>query len=328
MKTIVMDGPKKSRVCDNDYPKIGPDQVLVKVKYTGMCHSEWYPWSTARTGDRFGHEPVGVIVETGANVKKFKTGERVTGLGAGYAEYIAMDESKTVHVPDNISDEDAIAEPLSCLLSAAGRIVIELPGERIAVVGAGYMGLGMISLLKLKGAGEIIAIDPRDEARENALMFGACEAYSPENIPEEYILDWDKFGFHFADESGRKPDIFNTGFSKVIEFAGTSDALNLAGEMVSAHGFLGVGGYHNDGPRKVDFTLWNVKAFSMTNLHERREQFQVECCRKGLELISKGLWNFKGLATHIYTMDEFDKANHEMVNKPKGYIKALVKCNF
>jgi len=327
MKAIVMDGPKKSIVRDIDYPKIGANQILVKVKYTGMCHSEWYPWSTAKSGDRFGHEPVGVVVEIGSNVKNFEPGDRVTGLGAGYAEYISMDENKTVHVPDNVSDEDAIAEPLSCLISAVSKISIDIPGEGIAVVGAGYMGLGMISLLKMKGAGNIIAIDPRDEARKNSLMFGASRAYSPENIPDEYLLNWDKFGFHFANENNIKPDIFNTGFKKVIEFAGTQDALKLAGEMVSAHGLLGVGGFHNDSSRDVDFALWNVKAFTLINLHERRENFQTECCKLGLKLISEGLWNFRGVATHIYSMDEFDKANYEMESKENGYIKALVRCS-
>lgn len=306
MKTIMMQGPKKSKVIEVDIPKFNDDELLIKVKYTGMCHSEWYPWTVAIKGDKFGHEPMGVVADIGKNVLDFKIGDRVTGLGGGYSEYIVMDPKMTVHVPNNVSDEDAVAEPLSCLISAASKIQIVVPGDSIAVVGAGYMGLGMISLFKLKGAGKIVVVDPREEARENALKFGATETYSPENLPKEYVL---------------------AGFKTVMEFTGTESGIRLAGDMVSAHGLLGIGGYHNDVDRTIDFKLWNVKAITAINCHERRVDFQTMCCKQSMELLSTGKWNFKGISNHIYSMEEFDRANDDMENKPKGYIKALVKCS-
>ena len=99
-----------------------------------------------------------MVAEVGKTSPASASGHRVTGLGGGYAEYILMNPRCTVHVPDNLSDEDAIAEPLSCLLSAASKMPILVPGDPVAVVGAGYMGLGMISLFKLKGAGKIVAV--------------------------------------------------------------------------------------------------------------------------------------------------------------------------
>lgn len=54
MKQIVMAGPRKSRIIDVPIPEITDDQLLVKVTYTGMCHSEWYPWTVARSGEVFG----------------------------------------------------------------------------------------------------------------------------------------------------------------------------------------------------------------------------------------------------------------------------------
>ena len=260
MNRIVMQGPRKSKVVDVDIPRPNDHQLLVKVTYTGMCHSEWYPWSTAFEGQLFGHEPVGVVAEVGKAVTKFKVGDRVTGLGAGYAEYVLMSESRTVHVPDNLSDVDAIAEPLSCMMSAVSRMPLTLPGEE-------------------------------DLAR-----------------------------------STEDNHIFELGFQNVMEFAGTPSALALAGEMVRAHGMLCIGGYHNDGPRSVDFTLWNVKAMTVQNAHERRSGFQTECCRNALDLLSSGKWDFKGVTNHIYTMEEFDRANEEMESKPKGYIKAAIRC--
>ena len=50
MKQIVMEGPRKSKIVEVDIPKINDNQILVKVRYTGMCHSEWYPWTVAVPG--------------------------------------------------------------------------------------------------------------------------------------------------------------------------------------------------------------------------------------------------------------------------------------
>lgn len=52
MKQIVMAGPRKSRIIDVPIPEITDDQLLVKVTYTGMCHSEWYPWDRRPFGAR------------------------------------------------------------------------------------------------------------------------------------------------------------------------------------------------------------------------------------------------------------------------------------
>ena len=51
MKKIVMTGPGKSHVVEVPKPEVTDDSLLVKVTYTGMCHSEWYPWSVAKAGD-------------------------------------------------------------------------------------------------------------------------------------------------------------------------------------------------------------------------------------------------------------------------------------
>ena len=319
MKQIVMEGPKKSKVVEVEMPQIDDNQLLVKVKYTGVCHSEMHPWSVAKAGETYGHEPMGTVVEMGKNVSGFKVGDRVCGLGGGYREYVAMDADKTILVPDNISDEDAVIEPLGCLLSSASRVPLAKAGDTVAVVGCGYMGLAMISLLKAMGAGKIVGVDLRQEALENALKFGATEVYTPDTLPESYILDWNSWD--------KGLDMFQTGFKIVVEFTGTESGLRLAGDMVSAHGFLGIGGYHNDFERKIDFKLWNVKAIIANSLHERRYEYLVDCCKNAMEMLSSGQWAYKGAITNIFTMDEFDKANEMVHDKPKGYIKALVKCS-
>ena len=327
MKQIVMAGPRKSRIIDVPIPEITDDQLLVKVTYTGMCHSEWYPWTVARPGEVFGHETVGVVAKCGRNVTEFREGDRVTGLGGGgYREYIVMEPDKTCRVPDNLKDEDAIVEPLACLLSAAMKMPWTTLGDPVAVVGAGYMGLGMITLFKAMGYGDIIAIDKRPEARENARKMGATEVLAPEEIPAEYRLDWKAIGTPDLTRDGHKTDIFGIGFPHVMEFTGTQDGLQLAGELVCAHGRLGIGGYHNDGPRTIDYKLWNFKAMDTINCHERRIMYEAGLCKRCLMLLSRGIWKFTGVTNHIYSMEEFDKANEDLELHRDGFIKGAVRC--
>ena len=326
MKKLIMAGPSKSKIVECDIPKINEDQVLIKTVYVGLCHSEWYPWTIAKEGEIFGHEPMGVIAEVGKNVKGFKVGERVSGMGGGIAEYMVQETWQLVKIPDNVSDEDGIVEPHSCLLSAVSRVPVKTQGDTAVVVGAGYMGLGTVSLLKLKGAGRIIAIDPRDEARENALRFGAAEVYSPDKLPSGFLLNFQSISADLSDEGNQSVDIFKTGFQSVVEFAGTSDSLKLAGDLVCAHGYLGIGGYHNDGNRDVDFMLWNFKSMVVDNLHERRDDYKAHCAQNSMNLLAGGQWQFKGVCNHIYSMEDADQGFRDMDSRPKGFIKGLIRC--
>ena len=327
MRQIVMTGPRRSRIVDVPVPRIAEDELLVKVKYTGMCRSEWYPWSVAREGETFGHETVGVVAEVGRNVRGFSVGDRVTGLGGGgYKEYIVMEPRKTVHVPDCLKDEDAIVEPLACLLSVAMKNKIELLGDPVAVVGAGYMGLGIISLFKAMGYGRIVAVDKRPEARENALRFGATEVYAPEEIPAGCIMNFETMGSPNLTRDGYAPDFWEMGFPNVVEFTGTPDGLRLAGELTAAHGRLGIAGYHNDVPRTVDYKLWGYKALTTINCHERRIDYEAGLCQRCMDLLASGVWKFTGLTNRIYEMEQFDRANEDMDSHAGGFIKGAVRC--
>ncbi len=316
MKAMQMTGNRTSRIVEVPDLEPGAGQVLVRVKYTGLCMSDWHPWAEAKGGEFMGHEPLGTVVALGEGVTKFKVGDKVTGLcdTPSYAEYCLCRESLIVPVPEGLCDEDAVAEPLSCIVSVASKLHLEKAGDTFALVGAGYMGLGLLTLMRAQGAGHIIVVDPRKEARENAARFGADEIYTPDTLPEKYrVTDWDE-------------GMFERGLPLVAEFSGTQSGLRLAGDMTGIHGTLGVAGWHQGGDRTVDFRLWGWKGITVINTHERRQLFQAACCKNALDMILRGQWNFKGVCNNIYGLDEFDRANTEMESKPKGFIKALVRC--
>ena len=207
-------------------------------------------------------------------------------------------------------------------------MALAAPGDPFVVVGCGYMGLGTISLMRAMGAGTIIGVDIREEARENALKYGADVVYSPDTLPEEYFFSKHNFGGHVLGP-GRKKEMFSIGFSRVEEFAGTGSALRLAGDITGMAGCLGIGGYHLGGDRNIDFQQWNYKMMKVLNTQIRDDDLATRYCRQALDLIARGQWKFTGTVNprHIYSLEEFDRCQYELEQKPAGFIKALIRCN-
>ena len=300
---------------DIPIPQIEKTEVLIRVTLCGTCHSEYYGWkSGCDAGKRYGHEAVGVVAAVGSEVHDFVCGDRVTGvLWEAFSEYVKAPHENLVKIPDGVTDEQAILEPWACLLSGVERMPIHI-GDRMGVVGAGFMGLGLMQLAQCKGVSKIIAIDPREEARENALRFGASEVYTPEQIPEEYLLgEW----------SG---DIFSRGIELVAEVTGCAAALETASKLVGVHGVLSIAGYHHTGGcRQIDMDLWNWKAFTVINAHERRFNCEIRDMQALLRMIEAGQLDTAKLLTHAYEFKDIGQAFADMERKPKGYIKGYVR---
>lgn len=325
MKASVIIGPEKSEMAEIAIPSIGDEEVLIRVKVCGVCASELHPWMDGAgwleaSGQRpiFGHEPVGIIEAMGSRVNGFRVGDRVTGLiQNAFAQYAKADYRKIVKVPESLDDLEALGEPLSCLMSGADRTPVSL-GDDVAIIGAGFMGLGFLQLMRLKGAGRILAVDMREESLAHATRFGADETYTPLNVkPECKVTEWGHM------DAGIK------GIDVVVEASGTQGGLQLAGDMTAVHGTLSVVGYHQGqgGMRNVNMELWNWKAISVINAHERRADVHIKQMDAGLKLIANGLLNMKDMVTHVYGLDEVDKAYEAIKSKPAGFIKSIIKID-
>jgi len=320
MKRVVMTGPKTSTIVE--VPDITPkdNEVLIRTRYVGVCMSEHYDWSTASAGSAFGHEPMGIIEAVGKNVSGFSAGDRVSGLwgsslpgGGGMVEYATANPETDiiVKIPDNVRDEDAVLEPLACLMSAVSKVrSITMPGSKVCVVGCGYMGCGAISLLKLRGA-YVVAVDIRKESLENAKKYGADEVYLAEEAKEKF-----------------KPDnsTFPPGglFDVVMEWGETEESLDLAINFTSFCGQLCIGSYHTGGKRLVDVQQLNMKAIECLSTHPRENDLNRVGAQNAAELLSSGAWNYKNLPVKVYPMNQFDRAHAELHTKYGSYIKALI----
>ena len=314
MKAYILKSAEK--ICEEEIPvpRIKEDQVLIRMLGCGMCHSELADWMRGSSqGTILGHEPVGIVEKTGRLVRDFLPGDRVTGLFQHcFAEYTAAPQELVLKVPDGLQNEEAVGEPWSCLLSGADRMNLRL-GDTAAVVGCGFMGLGVIELLKLMGAGKVIAVDLRKESLDWARRMGADEVYFPDQIPGEYVVDrWDD-------------RIFLRGVDVAVEASGSASGLTLAGRLVKPHGTVGIVGYHqNPAGRVVDMQLWNWKAVTVVNAHERRVSCQMEYMRRALRLIETGKLKALPLITHRYQPKDLNQAFEAVREKPENYIKGYV----
>ncbi len=197
-------------LADVPEPTPAADGVVIEVRATGLCRSDWHGWqghdADLRTLPHVpGHELAGVVVEVGRDVTKWRVGERVTmpfvaGCGAcawcaqgdaqvcdhqfqpgftawgSFAERVAVGyaDFNLVRLPDEMSF--VAAASLGCRMATAYRAVAEQgrakPGEWLAVHGCGGVGLSAVMIAAALGV-RCVAIDIRPEALALAAQFGA-----------------------------------------------------------------------------------------------------------------------------------------------------------
>ena len=218
MKCAMYYNNKDIRLEEIPVPKIGADELLLKMCACGICGSDVLEWYRIKKAPLvLGHEVAGEIVEVGENVKYFSVGDRVfvshhvpcnrcryclsghytvcdtlrnTNFDpGGFTEFIRV---PAIHVdrgvfplPDEISyEEGTFIEPLACVLR--GQKIAHLqPGQTVFIVGAGISGLLHLKLAKALGAGPIIVADIHKERLNFAERFGATGSLlSDDNVPE------------------------------------------------------------------------------------------------------------------------------------------------
>lgn len=268
----------------------------------------------------YGHEPMGVIVEVGKNVKGYSAGDRVSGLwgstlpGAGaMVEYqvAKVSESTIIKLPDDIRDEDLIVEPLSCMFSAVSKVRDTMPGTYVCVVGCGYMGCGAISLLNKRGF-HVVAVDIRESSRKDALKYGAAEAYSPEEAIEKFITN------------ANVENPLEAGFEVVCEWGENNESLGTAIRLTKMCGQLCVGAYHTGPKREVDMQELGVKAIVMHNTHPREPWLSKTGAQNAVRMLESGEWNYRDIPTMVYPMNQFDRAQEEMETKYGSFMKSVI----
>lgn len=208
---------KDVRVEELPVPKIGPGELLLRTRASGICGSDLMEWYRIKKAPLvLGHEITGEVVELGEGAGGFRVGDRVFSSHhvpcgtcryclaghqsvcdllrtthfdpGGFSEYVRVPKINvdlgTLRIPDSMSfDEGSFIEPLACVVRAQ-RFARLAAGQSVLVVGSGISGLLHIQLARARGASRIIATDISDFRLNAAARFGAhATLHGSEDVP-------------------------------------------------------------------------------------------------------------------------------------------------
>lgn len=256
-------------------PEIGEEDVLLKVQAVGVCGSDLHQYHGKHSWRVnypvvLGHEFAGVVVKAGGRVSGFKEGDRVTSetaavlpsdsalirrglynldpgrLGFGYgvdgamAPYVKVPGRCLHHVPGALAIERAaLTEPCCVAYNAVCVNSRVQPGDSVAVIGPGPIGLLCAMMARLSGAGHLVVVGTAVDAKrlEVAVQLGADTVLGAHG---EDVQEWIR---NFGD---------GLGVDLVIDAAGVSASLKLALEIVRPAGQITKVGW---GPQPLGFSL-------------------------------------------------------------------------
>ena len=331
-----------AKIMEVDVPQINNDEVLIEVKYAGICGSDPHILHQNITYKInvpiiLGHEYSGIIVRVGKNVKEWNIGDRVTSethyyycnecimcktgnyhlcskrMGYGFqangafTKYITANKRILHRIPENISlQEGALIEPLCVAYNAIVNNSNFNPGDSALIIGPGTIGLASLMLLKNMGATKLVIVGTEldKERLLKAKELGASDFSYSSNI--EKIMS-------FVKETNE-----GYGFDLVIDSAGHADTLKMAIKTVKPLGEIIKIGWS---PKPIDYSLDEIIAKSVKLIGSFSHYWIV--WEKCINLLESGKINLSSLITHIKPLEEWQEA-FELVEKFKG-IKVMFK---
>ena len=201
MKAAVFIDVKKI-IYREDYPKPspGPDDVIVKTHYCGICGSDItnFKLGMYQVPLIMGHEFTGEVMEIGSNIIDIKLGDKVCGINValdidkgqldgmgifkdgGFAEFVKVPRKYLFPIPKSVSTKEAVMIESFANACRAVKLSNITENQNIIIIGAGNIGLCFLSYLLIeKKPNYIIVIEPQAFLREKAKEFGATESFPP-----------------------------------------------------------------------------------------------------------------------------------------------------
>jgi threonine dehydrogenase-like Zn-dependent dehydrogenase len=313
MRAAVVTAPGEIAVVETQVPQPTRTQVLVRIEGCGVCASNIPPWkgkpwfTYPMSPGALGHEAWGRVDKIGEEVADFRPGDRVAILSNhAYADYDTCESFCAVKIPETLHHQPFPGEPLGCAMNIFHRSKIG-KDHTVAIVGIGFLGALLAQLTSAAGA-RVIAISRRESALELVRNMGVTETVRLDDASIRTVHDL---------TSGRLCDV-------VIECTGKQWPLDVAGEITRERGRLVVAGYHQDGSRQINMQLWNWRGLDVINAHERNPAVYVEGIRHAIRAVEAGLLNPAPLYTHLFPLERVGDALNMMVQRPDGFMKALI----
>lgn len=323
MRAAELIAPLTFRLTEMEIDDPGPGEVQVRVEAVGVCGSDMHAYTEGAVGGSanvypmlLGHEPAGRIVKAGAGVTGLAAGDRGALEPALYCyhcefclsghhnvcanirflstpnhpgffrELVNLPAANFQLIPSAMSyGEAALAEPLAIAIHSL-RLASIGPGETVAVIGAGPIGLLTIAALRATQAGRIWAVDPLAHRRELARGIGADAVLEPGEAVEEILRGTGQRGVDCA-----------------IDCAAGEDTTSQAAQITRNAGRVVLTGIHRTAFVQVDASAMRRKELTLFNV--RRSNHETE---EALELLGAQAAWFAPLLTHTREIERIDEA--------------------
>ena len=341
MKVAIMTDIQKMDFEERPIPQPKDDEVLVKLDYVGICGSDLHYYETGAIGDYvvkppfvLGHEPGGVVVEVGKDVKHLQVGDRVAlepGKTCGqcefckegkynlcpdvvffatppvdgvFQEYVAHEANLCFKLPDNVSTlEGALIEPLAVGFHAAIQGDAHL-GQKAVVMGAGCIGLVSMMALKARGVSEVYVVDVMDKRLEKAMEIGATRVF---NSTKESIEEFAK-------------TLPGGGADQVYECAGNRITTLQTCRLIKRAGKVTLVGVSPEPVLELDIATLNAMEGVIYSVYRYRNLYP-----KAIEAVSSGVIPLKKIVSHTFDFKDCIKAIEYSLEHKDEVIKAVVK---
>ncbi|MDF2546248.1 MAG: L-threonine 3-dehydrogenase [Anaerosolibacter sp.] len=344
MKVVIKEEPGVGAVIGTkEIPKVGPNDILVKVMATSICGTDyhiysWDAWSQKRikTPRIMGHEFAGEVVEIGKNVTRVKLGDIVSAethvvcgkcelcvtgkahickdtkiLGVdtdgSFAEYIAIpEENAWINDPSIPPEYLCVQEPLGNAVHTvmSGEII----GKSIAVVGCGPIGIMAVAVAKAVSASKVIAIEVNEYRLELAKKLGADVVINPmkEDVVKRVLEETD-----------------GMGVDVVAEMSGNAAAIQQAFEYIKLGGRMSMLGIPT---KNVEIDIASL-VFKGIQIHgiTGRKMYDTWYQVKGL--LASGNLNIDTIITHKLSLDEYEKGMELMKSGDCGKVVLFPNMN-
>lgn len=310
-------------------PQIQEDEVLIKVKATGVCGTDLHIYHgrvVTGTDVVIGHEVSGVVEQVGTKVTTVVPGDHVvTRLNVGvcgvckaclsgnpqmcehrtcpghwvdgaYADYMKIEGKQVIKIADHISfEEAACVEPMACVAHALLERTLVKPEETVVLYGPGPIGLIALQMARIYGASRIIVVGTASDKELRlplAKKLGAdmCLVSGEDDI--EAIV---------------KEMTGGEGIDLVIECSGAAPAINQGIRILRRQGRMSVIGLPGKRELPIEWLTAAEKSLALIFSYSSSPTSWNTC----LSMLERGAIDVKSLVTHTAPLEDFEKVFEE-----------------
>jgi L-iditol 2-dehydrogenase len=344
MRASRLHGIRDLRLEELPRPTPGPGEVLLKVASVGVCGSDVHYYLHGRIGSQvvtdpiiMGHEFSARIADLGPGVEDLQTEELVSvdpgipcqecelcqqghpnlcpnvrfcgtpPIDGVFAEYTVMPAQNCFPLPPELGPvEGAMLEPLGIAIHSVDLAHLR-PGQTVAVLGAGPIGLLIAAVARASGGAEIYMTEPLDYRRSFALNYVADATLNPDET--DVVAEINRL------TRGRGVDV-------AFEAAGALDTPQQAAAVARIGGNVIIAGIPADDAMNMNASTVRHKGLTIKVVRRMKHTYP-----RAIRLVQSGLVDVKPLATHLLPLERIDEAFEMVAAYADGVLRAMIQVS-